>query len=459
MRATIYARISNDREGAGLGVARQEEDCRALADRRGLTVTDVLVDNDLSAYSGKPRPGYLQLIERLKANDIDVVLAWHPDRLHRSPRELEDFIDLLDAAGATVETVSAGQVDLSSPSGRMTARIVGAVARHESEHKSERQRRANLQAAREGRPCHGGTRPFGYEPDLVTIRPDEAAHIRAAVDHMLAGGTLKAILRQWNTNGVRPVQADRWSMVTVKRLLTRPRLAGLREHRGVVVGPAAWPAIITVEEHERLKAAVAARSITRGPNRRYLLTGGLGTCGLCGTQVYARPRGDGRRCYVCASDHGGCGKIRCLAEPLEAYVVSSLLAATRAGRFTPPEGTPDGRATVLAEIADLGARRDQLATDHYVTGDLQDPRQFRAASEALEGRLIDARGRLAALDDAQAAADARQAATTLHDRWDAMTVDEQRYILQTLIETVELGAAMKGRNYFDPARVEVRWTE
>lgn len=31
----IYCRISQDGEGSGLGVSRQEEDCRELADRRG----------------------------------------------------------------------------------------------------------------------------------------------------------------------------------------------------------------------------------------------------------------------------------------------------------------------------------------------------------------------------------------------------------------------------------------
>ena len=61
-RAAIYCRISDDRAGAGLGVARQEADCRKLAEDRGLTVTQVYVDNDLSAYSGKPRPGYKALL-------------------------------------------------------------------------------------------------------------------------------------------------------------------------------------------------------------------------------------------------------------------------------------------------------------------------------------------------------------------------------------------------------------
>jgi DNA invertase Pin-like site-specific DNA recombinase len=56
--AVIYTRISKDRTGAGLGVERRTEDCRELADRLGLTVADVLTDNDMSAYKRKKRPGY-----------------------------------------------------------------------------------------------------------------------------------------------------------------------------------------------------------------------------------------------------------------------------------------------------------------------------------------------------------------------------------------------------------------
>ena len=54
--AAIYVRISQDRGGAGLGVERQEHECRALAQRLGWTVVDVYCDNDLSAFSGRRRP-------------------------------------------------------------------------------------------------------------------------------------------------------------------------------------------------------------------------------------------------------------------------------------------------------------------------------------------------------------------------------------------------------------------
>ena len=63
VRAPVYVRIS-DRAGAGLGVARQEEDCRALCGRLGWQVARVYPDNDVSAYSGR-RPGGFPLLSRL----------------------------------------------------------------------------------------------------------------------------------------------------------------------------------------------------------------------------------------------------------------------------------------------------------------------------------------------------------------------------------------------------------
>ena len=61
--AAIYCRISDDREGAGLGVARQEADCRPLCERRGYSgdAIRLYIDNDVSAYSGKRRPEYERL--------------------------------------------------------------------------------------------------------------------------------------------------------------------------------------------------------------------------------------------------------------------------------------------------------------------------------------------------------------------------------------------------------------
>lgn len=143
--AAIYLRISQDRDGSMLGIDRQREDCLELCMRHSWPVVEMSVDDDVSAYSKrKKRPGYRALLEALKDGRADAVVAWHPDRLHRSSLELEEFIEIVEAASAHVATVQAGELDLATATGRMTARVVGAVSRHESEHEAERIRRQLL---------------------------------------------------------------------------------------------------------------------------------------------------------------------------------------------------------------------------------------------------------------------------------------------------------------------------
>jgi site-specific DNA recombinase len=88
--------MSEDREGGGLGIERQREDCEQLAASLGLTVVRVYADNDLSAYSGKPRPDYQHMLDDLRAGTYGTVIAWHTDRLHRRPLELEEYIDVCE---------------------------------------------------------------------------------------------------------------------------------------------------------------------------------------------------------------------------------------------------------------------------------------------------------------------------------------------------------------------------
>ncbi|MGI8763022.1 MAG: recombinase family protein, partial [Ilumatobacteraceae bacterium] len=104
MRAAVYCRISRDPQGTELGVRRQQNDATALCEREGWEIADTFVDDDRSAYSGKLRPGLIALRDLVKSGDVDVVVAWHPDRLTRHPRELEDLIDLSEATHTTVRT-------------------------------------------------------------------------------------------------------------------------------------------------------------------------------------------------------------------------------------------------------------------------------------------------------------------------------------------------------------------
>jgi site-specific DNA recombinase len=70
----------------------------------------------LPTAAGK-RPKYKKLLDLMAAGTIQGIIAWHTDRLHRSPKELETFIDLAEKSGIVTHTVRAGEIDLSTPSG------------------------------------------------------------------------------------------------------------------------------------------------------------------------------------------------------------------------------------------------------------------------------------------------------------------------------------------------------
>src|SRR5436309_3228999 len=135
--AAIYARISLDKAGDGLGVERQVQLCSKLAKQRGWPVRETYVDNSIGATNGKPRPAYERMLADVERGVIDAVICVDLDRLTRHPAELEHFMDLADRHGVALANVS-GDTDLASSDGRLKARIMGAVARQESEKKGER---------------------------------------------------------------------------------------------------------------------------------------------------------------------------------------------------------------------------------------------------------------------------------------------------------------------------------
>lgn len=275
MDVALYLRLSLDREGNQLGVARQEAECRAYAEARGWTVTTVYTDNDLSATSGKRRPAF----EDLLAAKPPAVLVWHNDRLVRNGKDLERVIDL----GLTVHAVTAGDFNLSTPAGRMMARQLVNFATYEVEQKGERQRAEMFQRAQRGRP-NWARRPFGFNMD-GTHRPDEAAALRAAYEGTRAGASRHEIARQMNASGLRTAFRDReWSATNVRQALASPRNAGLREYKGKIIGEAAWEPIVDRELWDTVQTILAsAKAVRQGRGREYVsLLSGIAKCGKCG---------------------------------------------------------------------------------------------------------------------------------------------------------------------------------
>lgn len=443
MHAAIYARQSLDRHGDSLAVSRQLDLCRTLAAEQGWEVVAEYVDNDRSATTGAERPAF----ERLLASEPERIVVWHTDRLVRLTRDLERVIEL----GVNVHAVQAGHLDLSNPAGRAVARTVTAWATYEGEQKAARQRASNDQRAAAGRPA-AGRRTFGYSADGMSIVEAEAEHVRAAVTSILEGAPLRTVMRRLTAAGVVTTAGKPWTPTSFRRYLQLPRLAALRVHRGEVVGPGAWPAIISEDEHLAVRAILAdpARR-PKGRPRTYLLSG-VARCGVCGEgKIYGRTERRGP-IYVCES-HAHLGrKIADIDAYVERVVLARLSMPDAARAFTRPEQTE--RAEELRrEQRTLTDRLDGLA-EAFAAGDISRS-QLTAGTARLRARLDAIAAELPTLASARAVAPL-VGAEDVSAAWAALDTETRREIIGLLADVTILPAG-RGARYLDPATVDIAW--
>lgn len=449
-RAGIYCRISYDEDRSGLGVARQKADCEELCSRKGWDVAEVYVENDTSATRAGSRPIYGQLVEDIKVGLIDAVVVWDLDRLYRHPRDLEDLFEVCDAAGLRHLATVGGDVDLSTGDGMLMARIKGAVGAEEVRKISQRSQRKKLELAQAGKP-HGGRRAFGFEGDGITHVPEEAEAVRDAARRVLAGEPLKAIVRTLNDAGPSTVTGAIWRTNAVKAVLTAPRIAGMRQHQGEVVGPAVWKPILDLSTWQQVKVVLEdPRRRASTFSRKYLLSGGLIRCGKCGRQLAGKPR-KSHPSYFCPPDRAGCGGTWVKAAPTEELVCGMVLTALDHPEFRAALQASDGGNTELVDTSADEAKLLEFADDY------DEGRITRKEWLRLRGRV---EARLAAAHKQIATARRRsvlEAYGDLRADWQSMTLDQRRAVLGEVIEHVVVGPAVKGRKTYDPARLTLVW--
>jgi DNA invertase Pin-like site-specific DNA recombinase len=459
-RAGIYARISSDREGDGLAIGRQLQDCERLAEERGWRVADRYIDQDVSAYKSKVRPAYRRLLNDLSTGSIDGVIVYHLDRLHRQPRELEEFFQVCEAAGVDELATVTGRIDLADPDGQFQARILGAVAKKESDDKKRRIARKHEELAAAGKVSGGGTRAYGYANGGRTIRPAEAAVIREAATRFLAGESVRSICIALNERAEPTATGKEWTSQTLRRMLESGRISGQREHRGVIVGPAEWPAIITPAETEQIRARLSDPSRrTNRTARRYLLARLL-RCGLCGATLVSRPKADRTPRYVCASGpgSGGCGRITINADRVEPVVVEAVLfrldspelASALQGRSEEPAA-----AEWQAEAERAQERLNELASAY--AQEQFGLQEWLTARGDIEQRLQNARKKLAALNRVSALDGYLGNASELRDQWPMMPLSRQAATIAAILDHAVIRPATRGRKTLDPDRISFVW--
>jgi DNA invertase Pin-like site-specific DNA recombinase len=405
----VLVRISDARNGDTAGVDRQEADAQVLAARLGWAVGETIVENDTSAFKRRQvklpdgrkamrvvRPGFRRALTALELGDADGLIAYDLDRVARDPRDLEDLIDVVESKTPRVPIESVtGSLRLANDGDVTMARVLVAVANKSSRDTSRRVTRKHEELAEKGRPSGGGQRGYGYDPDGMTVRKNEAAIVREMAERILAGESLYAVAADLDARGVSTVQGGPWTSRSVKSIVTGPRVAGLRRYKGRIVAEAAWPPVLPRDVWENVCATLAARAGGGNQLRRWLT--GVLRCGLCGHEMPGWTlRGSHR--YWCATPRGGCGKVAIDGPKAEAEIERQVLDYLTQPRIL-------DRLRTVSSTASTEQTRRQVAEDDEQLRTLAGMwarreitlAEYTEARRVIEARLREARAFLTAV--------------------------------------------------------------
>lgn len=463
------------------GIGRQEDDGRALAQRLGWTIVKVIPEDDTSAFKRRKiqlpdgttalrtvRPGFRAALDGLASGEFDGLIADDLDRVARDPRDLEDLIDVVESRRPRIPVESVtGSLRLANDADITVARIMCAVANKSSRDTSRRVARKHEELAAEGKPGGGGFRGYGYDRRNLEIVEEEAKIVReiaarilgtwdgwtpeqqAAIDPEV-GESLNSIANDLQARKVPTVTGAPWNSRSVRSVVTKPRIAGLRAHRKEVVGEAVWPAIIDRDTWEEVCARLAGRFRNVDVGLQRWLTGVL-VCSKCDGPLTGW-QGNGGQRYWCATPKGGCGGTAIKAAIVEAEVERQVLdllsvpgVLERMRNLADTEVTDDARRELVEDEAQLKEMAGAYARKEITFA------EYREARSIIERRVKESRALLVSR--------APRVLRRLLDgdvraNWESARAADKREVVLALVPGYRVMPHDRSKgNKFDPARL------
>jgi len=485
----LYARISEDPRDRKRGVRRQMQDLHRYAvEELCGEIAGTYEENDVSAHSGEERPEYDRMMAAAIAaaaqpNTRVIIAAYHPSRLWRRPVERAQAIEDLRRVGAWVGFESGGLFNLTKATDRSQLRQVGESDTAESEVKSERVARAARERAEEGRSngkvAYGWKRVYRYDDrgqvdgfDDVE-HPEQAPVVREIVSRLLGGESVIGITASLNERQIPSPGAGQqrkhrtlgqnedgslWNKTSVKKIATRPANVALRVHHGELY-PAAWPRLISDEDHARVTALFSTRAVVRekpGLRKHLLSWSTVASCGVCGYHLQAAMRGNakwGRKAltYVCAAK--GCvGRNEAALDEFVGDLAIGILSDSSAAELFKPDDTAALAALERAE--GLRAKLENAADDF--AHDIITREQLHRITETLKRQITEAQ------DEARRLMPAANISVLdglvgpqARERWEKLTVSQKHTALEIINLRIKVHPVTRRGPGFQEETIEV----
>ncbi len=291
-RCAIYTRKSTEYnlELAFNSLDAQREACEAYIKSQAHEGWRLIPGRyDDGAFSGASleRAALQRLLADVRASKIDIVLVYKVDRLTRSLADFAKLIELFDAHGVSLVSVTQS-FNTSSSMGRLTLNVLLSFAQFERELIGERVRDKIAASKRKGL-WVGGPVPLGYTAvdKKILVVPAEAEAVRTIFARYLQLGSVRLLAEDLDRRGIRSkprrhstgrtIGGGRFGVGALAHLLKNRFYIGGVVYRGEVHRGEHEP-ILDPTLFEAVQAKLAAQAVARRrrlPGSPAFLTGRL----------------------------------------------------------------------------------------------------------------------------------------------------------------------------------------
>lgn len=176
-----YVRVSSQSQVDNTSIESQIEKIQLHCKLYDMNIIKVFKDEAKSAKEEKSRTAYKEMINFIKdkKNNIDAILVYKNDRLHRSLYNLLNMIYELEHIGVDLISVTE-QFDTGTAQGMLFVQMLGSFSEFERKLINERTKTGRISKGK-SELYAGGRVPFGYilvDNDRLTLNYDEADIIK-----------------------------------------------------------------------------------------------------------------------------------------------------------------------------------------------------------------------------------------------------------------------------------------
>ena len=297
----LYCRKSTDeKDRQVLSLSSQETEA---AQRFGSLKIIKLPHESVSAFEPDKRPIFKSMIERIKKGEAQGIIAWHPDRLSRNPKDAAEVIYLLDI-GKIKDLKFCSYYFDNSPEGKMMLQITLSQSKYSSDKLSKDVKRGMDKKALSGwRP---GLATLGYTNSKTNFKGEQVIYsdpirfhrVKQMWSLLLTGNyTVPKIFdvadKEWKLTmpATRKRPDRKMQLSCMYKIFTNPFYYGWYEWP---IGSDNWikgkhEAMINEDEFDRAQFILGRKGKPRPHTHKFAFTG-LMRCGFCNAMITAEEK-------------------------------------------------------------------------------------------------------------------------------------------------------------------------